>query len=101
MRIIKRLLRRKHWHIEQFFNRIDELRYANELESNEESRNKSKFNQFNLEANSLRDGCCMVEPGYPLVITNSFVRIGLEYVRGYRYVAQKCTDVYDDPLPSM
>lgn len=33
MRIIGRLLRRQHGHIQQFFNRIEELRYANELES--------------------------------------------------------------------
>lgn len=99
MRIIARLLRRRHGHIQQFFNRIEELRYANELESNEEERNKSKFNEFSLKANSLSDGCCMVEPGYPLVITNSFVQNWLEFVRGYRYM--ECTDFYDDPVSSM
>lgn len=99
MRIIKQLLRRKHGHIEQFYNRIEELRYANELEYDDVNRNKSKFNSFNLVPNSLKDGCCMIEPGYPLAITNTFVRNGQECVRGYRYL--ECTDFYDDPLPSM
>lgn len=99
MRVIGRLLRRPHGHIKQFFNRIEELRYANELQSDDANRNKSKFNSFNLAPNSLRDGCCMVEPGVPLLISNTFVRNGVEYVRGYRYL--ECIDFYDYPFPSM
>lgn len=98
-RIISCLLRRKHGHIQQFFNRIEELRYAQELEADEEERKKSKFDEFNLKANSIRGGCCMVEPGCPLVITNAFVRNGQEYVSGHQHL--KCEDFYDDPLPSM
>lgn len=98
MRLIKRLLRRKHGHIKQFFNRVDEMRYADELESNDHNR-ECKFNEFNLEANSLRDGCCMVEPGYPLIITDVFTRNGVKMIRGKRFL--KCSDFYDDPIPSM
>lgn len=99
MRIIKRLLRRKHGHLKQFFNRIEELRLADELRSNMTSTNRkeSKFNSFKLEANSMKDGCCMVSPGVPIVITKMFVLNGLEMVRGCRF--QQCTDFYNDPLP--
>lgn len=99
MRIIARLLRRKHGHIQQFFNRIDELRYANELESNGSNKIKSKFDEFKLKINSVRDGCCMIAPGYPILLTNFFVRDGTEFIRGFRY--QECEDFYDDPFPSM
>lgn len=100
MRIIKRLLRRKHGHIKQFFNRVEEMRYANKLRSDIRGKGKkTKFNSFELEANSLKDGCCMVSPGVPLVITKLFVKNGIKTVRGYRF--QKCTDFFDDPLPSM
>lgn len=98
MRLIKRLLRRKHGHIKQFFNRVDEMRYANELESIDYVGN-CKFNEFNLEENSLKDGCCMVEPGYPIIITESFHRNGVKMVRGKRFLT--CRDFYDDPLSSM
>lgn len=102
MRLIKRLLRRKHGHIKQFFNRVDEMRFADELADKLECNNYNrdcKFNEFNLEANSLRDGCCMLESGYPLVITESFNRDGVKMVRGKRFLV--CKDFYDDPLPSM
>lgn len=98
-RIIGRLLRRPHGHIQQFFNRIEELRYANELESSDKNRRKSKFNEFNLKPNSLRDGCCMVAPGYPIVISNCFVRNGSKFINGFRYTV--CEDFYDEPLLSM
>lgn len=99
MRVIKRLLRRKHGHLKQFFNRIEEMRYADELISNEKSRDKSIHNDFVLKPNCLRDGCCMVEPGYPLLITGVHTRDGVQMVRGYRYL--KCNDFYVDPVRSM
>lgn len=101
MRVIKRLLRRKHGHLKQFFNRIDEIRYADELRSEMTSINgkQSKFNSFKLQANSLKDGCCMLSPGVPLVITKLFMQNGIRMVRGYRF--QQCKDFYDDPVPSM
>lgn len=100
MRLIKRLLRRKHGHIKQFFNRVDEMRYADELSDELEcNKTECKFDEFNLEAKSLRDGCCMLESGHPLVITEAFNRNGVEIVRGNRFLV--CQDFYDDPLPSM
>lgn len=101
MRLIKRLLRRKHGHIKQFFNRVDEMRFADELADELEynDRRESKFNEFSLQADSLRDGCCMVEPGYPLVITEYFIRNGVEMVRGNRFLT--CKNFYHDPMPSM
>lgn len=99
MRIIKRLLRRKHGHLKQFFNRVEEMRYAHELDSEDRIKNQCKFNSFNLQANSLRDGCVMVEPGYPLVITKSFDRNGKKMISGYRF--NQFTDFYNDPVPSM
>lgn len=99
MRVIKRLLRRKHGHLKQFFNRIEEIRFADELMDGENYRNQCKFNGFKLKPNNLRDGCCMVQPGYPLSITRLFTRNGVDMVRGYRYL--ECSDFYDDPLPSM
>lgn len=41
----------------------------------------------------------MVEPGYPVVISNYFVRNGSEFIRGFRYT--ECEDFYDDHFPSM
>lgn len=101
MRVIKRLLRRKHGHIKQFFNRIDEMRYADELRSNMTSISgkQSKFNSLKLQGNSLKDGCCMVSPGVPLVITKLFIQNGIRMVRGRRF--QQCEDFFTDPLPSM
>lgn len=102
MRLIKRLLRRKHGHIKQFFNRVDEMRYADEIADELQSGKydaQSKFNEFNLVPNSLRDGCVMLESGYSLVITESFERNGVEMVRGNRFLVSK--DFYVDPFPSM
>lgn len=99
MRVIKRLLRRKHGHLKQFFNRIEEMRLADELTSTGAGCNKSVFNEMKIKPNNLRDGCCMVEPGYPLVVTRMFTRNGLEMIRGYRYL--ECSDFYDEPLHSM
>lgn len=102
MRLIKRLLRRKHGHIKQFFNRVDEMRFADEIadDLNINDYNKGpKINEFNLEAGSLRDGCCMIEPGYPVLITETFVQNGITMVRGNRFLT--CRDFYDDPVPSM
>lgn len=50
------------------------MRCADELADELECRkNECKFDEFNLEANSLRDGCYMLESGDPLVITGSFI----------------------------
>lgn len=58
IRLMKRLLKRKHGHIKQFFNRVDEIRYADELADEVQNiKNKCEFDDFNLEANSLRNGC--------------------------------------------
>lgn len=97
MRLIKRLLRRPSGYVKQFFNRVEEMRFAEELEDGIQI--ESKADEFILEANSLRDGCCMVEPGYPLLITNSFTRNGLKVIRGFRFL--ECRNFYDDPVPSM
>lgn len=40
MRVIKRLLRRKHGHLKQFFNRIEEMRFAYELMDAEVKQNE-------------------------------------------------------------
>lgn len=99
MRLIKRLLRRKNGHIQQFFNRCEEMRFAAELEENDGILTESRCNEFVFEANSLRDGCCMVDEGYPLVITEIFSRNGVKMIRGKRFL--ECDDFYDDPFPSM
>lgn len=102
MRLIKRLLRRKHGHIKQFFNRVDEMRYADEIAdelSNNEYHGETKFNQFNLQPNSLRDGCVMLDSGYPVLITAYYECDGVKMIRGHRFLI--CRDFYDDPLPSM
>lgn len=79
-RIMARILRRKHGHIQQFFNRVEELRYARELEtiSKKSDAEISKLKSYNLKANSMRDGFCMVQPGYPIAITSAFIRNGRE-----------------------
>lgn len=102
MRLIKRLLRRKHGHIKQFFNRIDEMAYADEIaeELKVEGYNRDPIlNEYNLEAGSLSDACCMVEPGHPLLITSTFVHDGVNMIRGHRFLT--CRDFYSEPLPSM
>lgn len=98
IRLIKRLLRRKNGHVQQFYNRIEEMRFADELESNE-GRNESIIDEFILDPNSLRDSCCMLKPGVPIIITNSFTRNGIRMIRGHRFL--QCSDFYDEPIHSM
>lgn len=99
MRLIKRLLRRKNGHIQQFFNRVEEMRLADEMYGDDGSRNETIYNECIFKANSLNDSCCMLESGIPFIITSSFLQNGLRMIRGYRYT--KCEDFYDDTLPSM
>lgn len=99
MRLIKRLLRRKNGHIQQFFNRVEEMRLADELYGDEESRNESNFDEFIFKGNTLNDSCCMLEPGLPFIITSWFDQNGVRMIRVYRF--KQCEDFYDDPLPSM
>lgn len=99
MRLIRRLLRRKNGHLQQFFNRCEEMRYAAELEENDGIGTESRCNEFILEAKSLRDGCCMLDSGHPVIITESFTRNGIKMIRGRRFL--QCNDFYVDPVPSM
>lgn len=99
MRLIRRLLRLKHGHIKQFFNRVDEMWFADEIADELQCSGDPKLPESNLAANSLRDGCVVLESGYPFVITECFDRKGVKMVRGNRFLV--CRDFYDDPLPSM
>lgn len=99
MRLIKRLLRRESGHIQQFFNRIEEMRFAAELEESDGVRTKSRYNEFVLEPNSKSDAYCMIDSGSPVVVTGSFNRDGAKWLRGKRFM--EYADFYDEPIPSM
>lgn len=96
-RILKNLLRKKDLHLQQFSNRFAEISNARELLENTDKQGQFKYNNFILKPNSLRDSCCMVMPGIPIIITGFKDSDGT--ILGRRFL--KCQNFYEYPVGSM
>lgn len=103
MRILKGLLRKKHMDLQQFSNRFAEISNASELLKDARALSKGigefQFNNFILKANSLRDGCIMVQPGVPLIITGLREVNGTKIIQGRRFLRYE--NFFDFPVSSM
>lgn len=97
MRLIKLLLRRKNGHIQQFFNRIEEMRYADEIQSDDE-KNESRFDEMIIDAGNSGDNCFLVQDA-PLIVTKCFTRNDTKMISGFRFL--QCSDFYVEPIKSM
>lgn len=98
-RILKKLMRKNNLHLQQFSNRFAEISNARELLENAENRDQFKYNNFILKPNSLRDGCCMVRPGIPIIVTGLTDVNDTQILRGRRFL--KCENFYEYPVGSM
>lgn len=98
LRILNRLLRKQNLHLQQLYNRFAEISNANDIEFNRLDKS-FQYNWFILTANNLRDGCCMVQPGIPVEITDLVESNGTKMIRGRRYL--KCENFYDYPVASI
>lgn len=98
LRILDRLLRKQSLHLQQLYNRFAEISNANEIEFNRMDKS-FQYDTFILRANNLRDGCCMVKPGFPLEITELIESDGSKIIRGRRYLS--CENFFDYTVQSM
>lgn len=99
MRLLKKLLRKKNLHLQQFFNRFAEISFADDLRDGLENNKHFQYNNFILKPNSLRDGCCMVQPGIPLILTELKKVNGEQVIRGRRLL--RCQNFFEYPVSSM
>lgn len=99
MRLLRKLLRKNNLHLQQFFNRFAEISFADDLRDGLQSNNHFHYNNFILKPNCLRDGCCMVQPGIPLVITELKEVNGTQIIRGKRFLRSE--NFFEYPVASM
>lgn len=97
IRILGKMLRKNNLQLQQFYKSFAEISKAKDLVGNAVEADAFLYNNFILRPNSWRDGCCFVQPGIPIVITE--IDELHSTIRGRRFL--KCGNFFEDPVASM